>query len=68
MAAARNPRFIYTGLALGALAGAFFFGMGAMASKSNDPASLMQTVGGVAGVAGAIGVLLVALGLIGKRF
>jgi hypothetical protein len=45
---------------------AFFFGMTMVASKSNDPATLMQTVGTVSGVVGALGIVLAIFGVIGQ--
>jgi hypothetical protein len=38
-----------------------------IASKSNDPAALMRTVGQVSGVAGGLGVAMIVIGLIGKE-
>ncbi len=63
-----NWRFVITGIVLAILAAGFFLFMLSMAPKSNDPATMMRTVGQVSGVAGAIGVLLVVLGLVGKKF
>jgi hypothetical protein len=37
-----------------------------VASKSNDPATLMQTVGTVSGVVGALGIVLAIFGVIGQ--
>jgi hypothetical protein len=45
----------------------FFFFMLSVASKSNDPVALMQTVGRVAGAVGGISLVMIIIGLIGKR-
>ena len=63
----KNWRIVITGLVLLFLAVAFFLFMLAIASKSNDPAALMQTVGTVSGVAGGISLVMIVMGLIGKR-
>ena len=62
-----NWRFVIAGGALAVLAAGFFLYMMSIASTSNDPKALMQTVGQVSGVAGAIGIVLVVLGLKGKK-
>ena len=55
------------GVILVSLAVAFFFGMAIVASKSNDPAALMQTVGTASGVVGAVGGIVLAIfGLLRK--
>jgi hypothetical protein len=46
---------------------AFFFCMLSIASKSNDPVTLMQTVGQVSGGVGGISVVMIIFGLIGKK-
>ena len=63
----RNMRFIWTGLAMMVLAGLFFVGMTTMTGRSNDPASLMRTVGQVSGAVGGLGLFLAGLGMIGKK-
>lgn len=63
----KNWRMVIVGLVLIAMALAFFFYMLSIASKSNDPAALMQTVGTVAGVIGGISLVLIIIGLIGKK-
>jgi hypothetical protein len=63
-----NWRFVVTGIVLAILAAGFFLFMLSIAGKSNDPASMMRTVGQVSGVAGALGIVLAVLGLIGKKF
>ena len=55
------------GIALFVIALAFFLFMLSIASKSSDPAALMQTVGTVAGVVGGISLVMIVLGLVGKR-
>jgi hypothetical protein len=58
---------VIVGLVLIVLALAFFFYILSIASKSTDPAALMQTVGTVAGVVGGISLVMIIIGLIGKR-
>jgi hypothetical protein len=62
-----NWRLLITGLGMIVLAFAFFAGMGLTASRSNDAATLMQTVGTVAGVVGGLGAVMAVFGLIGRR-
>ena len=45
----------------------FYFFMLSIASKSTDPAALMQTVGTVTGVVVGISLVMVVIGLIGKK-
>jgi hypothetical protein len=54
-------------MAMVVLALAFFIGMAAIASKSNDPVALMQTVGTVSGVVDTLGVVMAVIGALGKR-
>lgn len=63
----RKQRLIVVGLVLVALAAAFFFYMLSIATKSNDPKALMETVGQVSGVVGGIGIAMSVFGLIGKK-
>ena len=63
----KNWRIVITGFALIVIALAFFFSMLSVASKSNDPVALMQTVGTVAGAVGGISLVMIIIGLIGKR-
>jgi hypothetical protein len=63
----RNWRLIIVGVALIGAAAGFFFYMGTLAPKSNDPAVMMQTVGQVAGVVCGIALAMLLFGLIGKR-
>lgn len=48
------------------LAFGFFIVMAAIAERSNDPATLMQTVGTVSGV-GGLGAVMAIVGLLGRR-
>ena len=61
-----NKRVALTGAGLVAAAIVFFLFFLSIASKSNDPRALMETVGQVSGVAGAIGIVMIVLGLRGK--
>jgi len=62
-----NWRLVIVGLVLVVLAFGFFAGMGLMASRSNDPVAMMQTVGTVSGVVGTLGVVMAIFGFIGRR-
>jgi hypothetical protein len=63
-----NLRVVATGAAMIVLAIAFFFGMAAAAApKSNDPQSLMQTVGTVSGGVGALGIVMIGVGVLRKK-
>ena len=63
----KNWRFVGVGMVLIVLALAFFVGMMGMAPKSNDPVSLMRTVGEVVGVVAGISLAMIAVGLVGRR-
>jgi hypothetical protein len=63
----KNWRMAIAGFVLIVLALGFFFYMWSIASKSNDPVVLMQTVGTVAGAVGGISLVMIIIGLIGKR-
>jgi hypothetical protein len=63
----KNLRIIIAGLVLIVISLVFFFFMLSVASKSNDPVALMQTVGTVAGAVGGISLVMIIIGLIGKR-
>lgn len=63
----KNWRAVVVGLVLGLGALAFFFYMLSIASRSNDPVALMQTVGTVSGTVGGISVVMIVIGLIGKK-
>jgi hypothetical protein len=62
-----NKRVVITGAVLIAAAIGFFLYMMSIASTSNDPKALMETVGQVSGVAGAIGIVMIVLGLRGRK-
>jgi ABC-type lipoprotein release transport system permease subunit len=62
-----NWRLVIVGLVLIVAACGFFAGMGVMATRSNDPVAMMQTVGTVSGVVGAIGAVMAVFGFIGRR-
>lgn len=63
----RNMRIVIVGFVLMVVAVVFFLFMRSIASTSNDPVSLMQTVGTVTGVVTGISVVMIIAGLIGKR-
>jgi hypothetical protein len=63
----KNWRVVVVGLALAAVSGAFYFFMLSIASKSNDPAAMMQTVGTAAGAACGVSLVMIIVGLIGKK-
>ena len=63
----KNWRIVIVGLVLIVIALVFFFVMMTVASKSNDPVALTQTVGTVAGVVGGISLVMIIIGLIGKK-
>lgn len=63
----KNWRLVIVGSVLVVAALAFFFFFLSIASKSNDPATMMQTVGEVAGAVGGLSVVMIIVGLIGKK-
>ena len=63
----KNIRIVIVGIVLIILAVGFFLFMRSIASTSNDPVSLMQTVGTVTGVVTAVGLVMIVAGLIIKR-
>jgi hypothetical protein len=63
----KNWRIVIVGLVLVALAVVFFLYMLSIASKSNDPKALMETVGQVSGLVSAISLVMIIVGLIGKK-
>jgi len=63
----KNRRIVIVGSVLFVIAIAFFFFMLSIASKSNDPVDLMQTVGMVSGVVGGLSLTMIIIGLIGKK-
>ncbi len=62
-----NWRLVIVGGVLIVLAIGFFLVMLGMASKSNDPVTLMRTVGQVSGAVGGISLVMIVIGLIGKK-
>jgi uncharacterized membrane protein HdeD (DUF308 family) len=64
----KNWRFILAGGLLAVFGAGFFLFMLSMAHQSNDPKSMLQTVGEASGVCIGIGVVLVIAGLFGKKF
>jgi hypothetical protein len=63
----KNWRIVIVGCVLIVIVLPFYFFMLSIASKSNDPAALMQTVGTVAGAVGGISLVMIIIGLIGRR-
>ncbi len=63
----RNWRIVVVGFVLIVISLAFYFFMLSIASKSNDPVALMQTVGTVAGAIGGLSLAMIIVGLIGKK-
>ena len=63
----RNWRLVIVGAVLIALSAGFFFYMMGLAPSSNDPKTLMQTVGTVSGVVAGLSVAMIAIGLIGRK-
>jgi hypothetical protein len=63
----KNWRIVVVGFVLIVMALGFYFYMLSIASKSNDPVALMQTVGTVAGAVGGLSLALIIVGLIGKK-
>ena len=63
----RNMRLVIVGSVLAAGAIGFFLFFLSIASRSTDPAKLMQVVGQVSGVVGGISVAMIVFGLIGKE-
>jgi hypothetical protein len=62
-----NWRLVVVGLVMLVLACGFFVAMASMATQSNDPVALMQTVGTVSGVVGALGAVMAIFGFVGRR-
>jgi hypothetical protein len=63
----RNWRLIIVGLVLIVLAAGFFVFMIGMAPKSNDPKTMLETVGQVSGAVVGISVVMILFGLIGRK-
>lgn len=62
-----SVRVMVVGIVLVGLALAFFFGMATTAPRSNDAATLMQTVSMVSGGVGGLGVVMVIVGALRKK-
>jgi hypothetical protein len=62
-----NLRVVITGAVMIVLALAFFFYMGTIAPRSNDPASMMQTVGTASGAVGATGFVMIIFGVLRRK-
>ena len=63
----RNWRLIAVGTVLLVLAVLFFLTMRDMTLWSNDPVTMMRTVGEVSGVVGGISLVMIVFGLIGRK-
>jgi hypothetical protein len=63
----KNWRIVIVGSVLIIIAVAFYFFMLSIASKSSNPAALMQTVGEVAGAVSGLRLVMIIIGLIGKK-
>jgi hypothetical protein len=63
----RNWRLVAVGAVLLVLAVLFFLTMRDSTPWSNDPATLMRTVGEVSGAVGGISFVLILFGLIGRK-
>jgi len=63
----RNMRLIIVGMVLVVAAGGFFLVMMGMAPKSNDPVSMMRTVGELSGAVAGIGLVMAIVGLVGRK-
>ena len=62
-----NWRLVIVGGVLIVLAAGFFLVMLGMAPRSNDPKTMLATVGEVSGVVGGIALAMIVVGLIGKK-
>jgi hypothetical protein len=62
-----NWRLVIVGAVLVVLAAGFFLYMLGMAPQSNDPKTMLTTVGEVSGAVGGIAVVMIVFGLIGKK-
>ena len=63
----RNWRLIIVGFVLIVAAAGFFVFMMGMAPKSNDPKTMLETVGQVSGAVIGISVVMILFGLIGRK-
>ena len=62
-----NWRVVSAGALLMVLSMGFFVVMTGMAGSSNDPETLMRTVGEVCGAVGGLSAVMVVFGLVGKH-
>jgi hypothetical protein len=62
-----NWRLVIVGAVLIVLAAGFFFYMMGLAPHSNDPKTLMQTVGTVSGAVAGLSLAMIVIGLIGRK-
>jgi hypothetical protein len=62
-----NIRVVGTGAGLIVLAAVFFFYMATMAPHSNDPETMMRTVGMVSGAAGGVGGVMILVGMFRRK-
>jgi uncharacterized membrane protein YozB (DUF420 family) len=62
----RNWRIVIVGVGLLVLSAAFFLGVSTLVPKSNDPVTLLRTIGEVSGVVGALSLVMILFGLIGR--
>ncbi len=62
-----NLRVVFTGAGLIVLAAAFFFYMTTMAPQSNDPETMMRTVGMVSGGAAGLGGAMILFGVFRRK-
>jgi hypothetical protein len=63
----RNWRLVAVGAVLLLLAILFFLTMRDTTPWSNDPATVMRTVGEVSGAVGGISLIMILFGLIGRK-
>jgi hypothetical protein len=63
----RNWRLIVVGTVLLVLAVLFFLSMRDMTLWSNDPVTLMRTVGEVSGAVGGLSLVMIVFGLVGRK-
>lgn len=63
----KNWRMVIVSFVLVVIALGFYFFMLSIATNSNDPAALMQTVGTVTGAVVGLSLAMIILGLIGKK-
>ena len=63
----KNWRIVIVGFVLIVISVAFYVFILSIASRSNDPAALMQIVGQVAGAVCGLSLVMIIIGLIGKK-